>query len=188
MTDLNRPARLNRTLLVLTGLVLLAGGVFAVGTHFGRIPPLDPGATLVPGTATPPGWVWYAVAGGAVVVGLLVLRWLIAQPVRKPKSHTWRFGQDTGQTTLAASTAVDPFTAEVATYPGVHAAHATLGGTQDAPVLAAVLSAEQDGDLAAIRERITTEGLPRLRQALDLDELPTTIEFRFSAKAGSRIQ
>ncbi|WP_410584923.1 alkaline shock response membrane anchor protein AmaP [Amycolatopsis sp. lyj-108] len=188
MTDLNRPARLNRTLLVLTGLVLLAGGVFAVGTHFGRIPPLDPGATLVPGTAMPPGWVWYAVAGGAVVVGLLVLRWLIAQPVRKPKSHTWRFGQDTGQTTLAASTAVDPFTAEVATYPGVHAAHATLGGAQDAPVLAVVLSAEQDGDLAAIRERITTEGLPRLRQALDLDELPTTIEFRFSAKAGARLQ
>ncbi|RSM57112.1 alkaline shock response membrane anchor protein AmaP [Amycolatopsis sp. WAC 01376] len=187
MTDLNRPARLNRTLLVLTGLVLLAGGVFAVGTHFGRIPPLDPGATLVPGTAMPPGWVWYAVAGGAVVIGLLVLRWLIAQPVRKPKSHTWRFGQDTGQTTLAASTAVDPFTAEVATYPGVHAAHATLGGTQDAPVLAVVLSAEQDGDLAAIRERITTEGLPRLRQALDLDELPTTIEFRFSAKAGARL-
>ncbi|MFI9450156.1 alkaline shock response membrane anchor protein AmaP [Amycolatopsis sp. NPDC052450] len=188
MTDLNRPARLNRTLLVLTGLVLLAGGVFAVGTHFGRIPALDPGATLVPGTAMPSGWVWYAVAGGAVVVGLLALRWLIAQPVRKPKSHTWRFGQDTGQTTLAASTAVDPFTAEVATYPGVHTAHATLGGTQDAPVLAVVLSAEQDGDLAAIRERITAESLPRLRQALDLDELPTTIEFRFSAKAGARLQ
>ncbi|MFE6614404.1 alkaline shock response membrane anchor protein AmaP [Amycolatopsis sp. NPDC057786] len=188
MTDLNRPARLNRTLLVLTGIVLLAAGGFAVGTHFGRIPLLDPGATLVPGTAMPPGWVWYAVAGGAVVAGLLALRWLIAQPVRKPKSHTWRFDQDTGQTALAASTAVEPFTSEVATYPGVHAAHATLGGSQDAPVLAVVLSAEQDGDLAAIRERIADEGLPRLRQALDLAELPMTIEFRFSAKAGSRIQ
>ncbi|AIG75254.1 Conserved putative membrane protein [Amycolatopsis japonica] len=188
MTDLNRPARLNRTLLVLTGLVLIAGGGFAVGTHFGRIPVLDPGTTLVPGTAMPPAWVWYAVAGGAVLLGLLALRWLIAQPVRKPKSHTWRFEQDTGRTALAASTAVDPFTAEVATYSGVHAAHATLGGTQDAPVLAVVLSAEQDGDLAAIRERITEEGLPRLRQALDLDELPMTIEFRFSAKAGPRIR
>ncbi|WP_410599829.1 alkaline shock response membrane anchor protein AmaP [Amycolatopsis sp. lyj-90] len=188
MTDLNRPARLNRTLLVLTGLVLLAGGVFAVGTHFGRIPLLQPGTTLVPGTATPPGWAWYAVAGGAVVVGLLALRWLVAQPVRKPKTHTWRFEQDEGRTSLAASTAVEPFAAEVATYPGVHAAHATLGGTQDAPVLAVVLSAEQDGDLAAIRERIAEEGLPRLRQALDLGELPVTIEFRFSAKAGPRIQ
>ncbi|UUV30710.1 alkaline shock response membrane anchor protein AmaP [Amycolatopsis roodepoortensis] len=188
MTDLNRPARLNRTLLVLTGIVLLAVGGFAVGTHFGRIPLLDPGATLVPGTAMPPGWVWYAVAGAAVVVGLLALRWLIAQPVRKPKSHTWRFDQETGETSLAASAAVEPFTAEVATYPGVHAAHATLGGTQDAPVLAVVLSAEQDGDLAAIRERIADEGLPRLRQALDLAELPMTIEFRFSAKTGSRIQ
>lgn len=136
----------------------------------------------------PPGWVWYAVAGAAVVVGLLALRWLIAQPVRKPKSHTWRFDQETGSTALAASTAVEPFTAEVATYPGVHAAHATLGGSQDAPVLAVVLSAEQDGDLAAIRERIAAEGLPRLRQALDLAELPMTIEFRFTAKAEPRIQ
>ncbi|WP_181770939.1 Asp23/Gls24 family envelope stress response protein [Amycolatopsis pittospori] len=188
MTDLNRPARLNRTLLVLTGLVLLAGGLFAVGTHFGRIPLLEADTALVPGTAMPPGWAWYAVAGGALVVGLLTLRWLIAQPVRKPKSRTWRFDQDTGQTALAASTAVEPFTAEVGAYPGVHAAHATLGGTQDAPVLAVVLSAEQDGDLAAIRERVTGEGLPRLRQALDLEELPMTIEFRFSAKTGPRLQ
>ncbi|MFC9255255.1 Asp23/Gls24 family envelope stress response protein [Amycolatopsis thailandensis] len=187
MSDLNRPARLNRTLLILTGLVLIAGGAFAVGTHFGKVPLLARDATLVPGTAAPPGWVWYAVAGGAVVVGLLTLRWLVAQPVRKPKSRTWRFDQDTGQTALAASTAVEPFVTEVATYPGVHAAHATLGGTQDAPVLAVVLSAEQDGDLAAIRERVTEEGLPRLRQALDLGELPMTIEFRFSAKSGPRI-
>ncbi|MFC3453750.1 alkaline shock response membrane anchor protein AmaP [Amycolatopsis speibonae] len=187
MTDLNRPARLNRTLLVLTGLVLLAGGVFAVATHFGRIPLIEPGSALVPGTALPPGWAWYAVAGGAVVVGLLTLRWLIAQPARKPKSRTWRFEQDTGRTALAASTAVEPFVAEVAAYPGVHAAHATLGGPQDAPILAVVLSAEQDGDLAAIRERVTEEGLPRLRQALDLDELPTTIEFRFSTKTGPRL-
>ncbi len=188
MTDLNRPARLNRTLLILTGLVLLAAGLFAVGTHFGRIPLLGPDSALVPGTEPPPAWAWYVVAGVAVVAGLLALRWLVAQPVRKPKSRTWRFDQDAGQTSFAASTAVEPFAAEVADYPGVHSAHATLGGTQDAPVLAVVLSAEQHGDLAAIRERVTTEGLPRLRQALDLDELPMTIEFRFSAKAGSRIR
>lgn len=188
MTDLNRPARLNRTLLVLTGLALLAGGAFAVGTHFGRIPLLKPDMALVPGTAMPPTWAWYAVAGGAVVLGLLTLRWLIAQPVRKPKSRTWRFDEDAGNTTLAASTAVEPFTTELAAYPGVHDAHATLGGTQEAPVLALVLSAEQDADLTAVRERVTEEGLPRLRQALDLDTLPMTIEFRFSAQAGPRIR
>ncbi|WP_410651417.1 hypothetical protein [Amycolatopsis sp. cmx-4-54] len=26
-----------------------------------------------------------------VLLGLLVLRWLIAQQTRKPKTHTWRF-------------------------------------------------------------------------------------------------
>ncbi|EMD22700.1 hypothetical protein C791_8024 [Amycolatopsis azurea DSM 43854] len=72
------------------------------------------------------------------------------------------------------------------TYPGVHAAHATLAGTRDTPAVALVISAEQGGDLTEIRHRIDTDGLPRLCQALDLDTLPTTVEFRFSTKAGAR--
>ncbi|MEU0535774.1 alkaline shock response membrane anchor protein AmaP [Amycolatopsis tolypomycina] len=182
MTSLNRPARLNRALLALVGLVLLAAGGFAVATHFGAVRVLAPDSPLVPGTATPPTWTLYVTAAVAVVLGLLLLRWLLAQLARKPKSHTWRFESDphTGRTELAASTAIQPFTAEVATYPGVHAAHATLAGTRENPAVALVLSAEQDGDVAAIRDRIETEALPRLRTALDLDALPSTVEFRFS--------
>ncbi|OOC00880.1 hypothetical protein B0293_41125, partial [Amycolatopsis azurea DSM 43854] len=93
---------------------------------------------------------------------------------------------DAGRTELAASTAIEPFVSEVTTYPGVHAAHATLAGTRDTPAVALVISAEQGGDLTEIRHRIDTDGLPRLCQALDLDTLPTTVEFRFSTKAGAR--
>ncbi len=188
MTSFNRPARLNRTLLALIGLVLLAAGGFAVATHFGTLPVLAPDSPLVPGTGTPPTWALYAAAAVAIVLGLLLLRWLLAQPARKPKSHTWRFESDpgAGRTELAASTAIQPFLAEVTTYPGVHAAHATLAGTRENPAVALVLSAEQNGDVTAIRDRIEAEGLPRLRQALDLDALPTAVEFRFSAKTGAR--
>ncbi|MGW4057608.1 alkaline shock response membrane anchor protein AmaP [Amycolatopsis sp. NPDC004747] len=190
MSSLNRPARLNRTLLTLIGLLLLAAGGFAVATHFGKLRLLAADTPLVPGTARPPGWVWYVVAASAVIAGLLLLRWLAAQLARTPKTHTWRFGTepDRGTTELAPGTAVEPFLAEVRTYPGVHAAHATLTGSRDAPALVLVLGAEQDGELSTIRNRLDTHGLPRLRQALDLDTLPVTIEFRFTTSTGPRIR
>ncbi|MDQ3402333.1 MAG: alkaline shock response membrane anchor protein AmaP [Actinomycetota bacterium] len=188
MTNLNRPARLNRGLLATFGVILLAAGGFVVATHFGKLPILKPGSALVPGTDLPPTWVLYVTAAGAVVIGLLVLRWLAAQLTRKPKTHTWRFEQDPdhGRTELAASTAVAPFVNEVATYPGVHAAHGTLAGTRQAPTVVLVVSAEQEGDLTAIRRQIATVGLPRLCQALDVAKLPATVEFRFSTKSGAR--
>jgi len=188
MSSLNRPARLNRTVLGFFGLVLLAAGGFTIATHFGSLTLLDPDAPLAPGTAPPPTWVWYLVAVAAIVVGLLLLRWLAAQLARKPKTRTWRFEAEAGRghTELAAATAVAPFLAEVETYPGVHAAHATLAGTRENPALALVLTTRQDGEPTTIRERLETHGLPRLRQALDLDVLPVTIEFRFSTKTGAR--
>ncbi|SEF38435.1 hypothetical protein SAMN05421837_12166 [Amycolatopsis pretoriensis] len=190
MSSLNRPARLNRALLALIGLVLLATGGFAVATHFGKLRLLAPDTPLVPGTARPPGWVWYVVAASAVIAGLLLLRWLAAQLARKPKTHTWRFATepDRGTTDLAPGTAVEPFLSDVRTYPGVHAAHATLAGTREAPALALVLSATQEGDPSTIRDRLDTHGLPRLRQALDLETLPVTIEFRFTTRTGARIR
>jgi hypothetical protein len=188
MTGQNRPARLNRTLLALLGLLLLAAGGVAVAAHFGKLAALAPDAALVPGTGNPPTWALYVTAVAAIVLGLLVLRWLLAQLARRPKTHTWRFESDpdTGRTELAASTAVEPFVDEVTAYPGVRTAHATLAGAQDGPSLALVISTEQDGDLMEIRRRLDDEGLPRLRQALDLDDVPVSVEFRFSAKAGAR--
>lgn len=190
MTSLNRPARLNRTLLLLIGLVLLAAGGFALATHFGRVNLVQPESPLVPGTGTPPTWVLYVAAAAAVVLGLLVLRWLVAQLSRAPKTHTWRFDTEAGRgrTELAAGTAVEPFLGELAAYPGVHVAHATLGGPRETPVLALTVTVEQDGDPSAIRHRLDTVGLPRLRQALDLDTLPATLEFRFTPKSGARAQ
>ncbi|OLR91835.1 Asp23/Gls24 family envelope stress response protein [Actinokineospora bangkokensis] len=188
MTTHNRPARLNRGLLAVTGLVLAAAGAFALATHFRVLRVLDPGTTLVPGTQPPPTWVLYAVAAGAVVLGLLALRWLVAQLARAPKTHTWHLEADpgTGRTELPAKTAVEPLLAEVGAYPGVHAAHGTLTGTRANPAVVLRVTVEQDGDPADIRHRIETEGLPRLRQALDLDELPAGIEFRFSTSTGAR--
>jgi membrane protein YqaA with SNARE-associated domain len=189
MTSLNRPARLNRVLLAIIGLVLLAAGAFVVAAHFGRLPRVAKDSALVPSTANPPTWVLYVAAGAAVIIGLLCVRWLLAQLARKPRTRIWRFEQDPdrGRTELAASAAVGPFTNELRGYPGVGAATATLAGPRTAPTLALVITADQDGDLTEIRHRLDTNGLPRLCQALDLETLPVTVEFRFAARSGARV-
>lgn len=187
MTSLNRPSRLNRWLLGITGVALATGGGLAMAVSLGALP-VDPATTLVAGTDLPPTWVLYVVAAVAVVLALLCLRWLVAQLARKPKTHTWRIEDDAehGHTDLAARTATTPFTAEVAAYPGIHAAHADLSGLPHDPTLAVVVTTEHDADLTDIRHRLDTHGLPRLREALDLTTLPVTLEFRFTTKAGAR--
>ncbi|WP_410631215.1 alkaline shock response membrane anchor protein AmaP [Amycolatopsis sp. cmx-4-83] len=190
MTSLNRPARLNRVALFLLGLISLAAGGFALATHFGRLRVVDPSAPLVTGTAAPPTWALYVTAGTAVVLGLLMLRWMLAQLSPRPRTRAWRFDTEPihGRTELAADVAVAPFTAELRTYPGVHTARATLAGTREEPTLALVVSVTQDGDPTTIRERLDLDGLPRLRQALDLDDLPVVLEFRFTTGVGPRIR
>ncbi|WP_158889043.1 alkaline shock response membrane anchor protein AmaP [Amycolatopsis anabasis] len=188
MTSVNRPARLNRILLAITGLVLLAVGGFTLATHAGWLRMLDPDSPLVPGTEQPPTWVLYTATVVAVLVGLLCLRWLATQLARRPKTHTWRLEHDPdrGRTELAAATAVAPLIDEVGGYPGVHSARATLTGTQQAPALALVIATEHDADLTDIRQQLHTHALPRLRQALDLDTVAVTIEFRFTSHTGPR--
>jgi hypothetical protein len=188
MTNLTRPARLNRALLALVGIALLTAGGFTLATHLGGLRVLDPAAPLVPGTATPPTWALYTTATATVIGGLACLRWLAAQLDRGPRTHLWHLERDPihGYTNLAPSTATAPFTDEITTYPGVHTAHATLAGHQDAPTLVLIITAEQNADLTKIRHRLNTHGLPRLRQALDLASLPVTLEFRFTTKTGTR--
>lgn len=187
MTSLNRPARLNRCLLAITGVALVTGGGLAMATSLGMLP-TDPATPLAPGTDLPPTWTLYATAAVAVLLALLCLRWLAAQFARKPKTHTWRIEDDPehGHTELAARIATTPFTADAATYPGIHTAHADLTGTQHEPTLAVIVTTEHDANLTEILHRLDTHGLPRLRNALDLTSLPMTLEFRFTTKPGAR--
>lgn len=176
MSRANRPAGLNRALLVLLGIVLLAGSVLAVLAYFYR-----PGLRLLPEIGQPPAWTPAAVGAVGVVLGLLALRWLLAQFVRGPKTYVWQLNADTGTTRFKPTIAMMPFTDEITELSGVRAAYADLGGTRDSPTLAVVITAEPDADLRQIRQTLAVEAVPRLRQALDLDALPATVEFRFSS-------
>ncbi|SFA77046.1 hypothetical protein SAMN05216266_101326 [Amycolatopsis marina] len=188
MTSLNRPARLNRALLALIGALLLAGGVFVLFTHFGVLRVLDPADPLVPGTGAPPTWVYYVVAAGAVLLGLLALRWLLTQAARRPKTRTWELHQqpEQGSTRLDADVATGPLVAEIEAVSGVDWASASLSGERQDAVLYLVVGAERGANLGELRQRIEQDAVPRLRQALDLESLPSQVEFRLTNRAPAR--
>ncbi|SDH50320.1 hypothetical protein SAMN05216553_12520 [Lentzea fradiae] len=171
---------MNRVLLGLVGLVLLLGGGGALAVHFGVVPGVDRDTPLVPGTALPPTWVLVVVAAVAVVLALLCLRWLFGQIPRREVAE-WRWSEEAGDTRVTTAAVTEPFSEEVAAYPGVRKVEAELTGPHTAPNLALVVRAHGDADLRGIRRRIDDEGLPRLRQALEVRELPATVEFRLAS-------
>ncbi|SMD25937.1 hypothetical protein [Kibdelosporangium aridum] len=188
MSSLNRPARLNRWVLALCGIVLLIAGGLALSAHFGLLPWLPATSPLVAGTALPPTWVLILTAATAVLLGLLCLRWLAAQLIRRPKTTTWRLDTEPehGRTTLSADVAVAPLVSDITAYHGVHAVSAVLAGQQDNPTLVLTIRANHGTDLNAVRRQINQHGIPRLRQALDLPSLPVWTEFRYTSKTAPR--
>jgi hypothetical protein len=173
----NPPARLNRTLLALVGLLLLAAGAGGLAVGFGLLPAVDPNRPLVPAAIALAGWAPYAAVVGGVVLGLLVLRWLLAQAHRRPSGGVWELGGTALPTSAAAAAVAQDITA----YRGVSAATATLSGPPTAPTLHLDVAVATDASVAGLRHRIAAEALPRLRGALELDDLPAQLVLRLDA-------
>lgn len=194
MASANRPARLNRTLLFVIAVVLLAAAVLTLLVSFGVLADLgisSPAATdpLTPSSLSLPSWAAYLSVAAAAIVGLLCLRWLAAQAVRRPPTGLLRLETDPAQgtTRLDGSTAVDPLVEEIENYPGVHRASARLSGTISKPVLHLVIGTEDAADVIILRRRIDTEAIPRLRQALDLPSLPADLTIRLDDARSARL-
>lgn len=189
MASANRPARLNRTLLFVVAVVLLAAAAFALLTAFGVLPLLRRDQALTAPTLSLPTWASWVALVAAVVLGLLCLRWLLAQTLRQPKTGTWNLASDpsSGSTQIDAQTAVDPFVDEIENLPGVHRASARLSGTSSRPMLHVVIGTDDDADVPEVRRRIDAEAVPRLQQALDLATLPRDVLVRLDDARSARL-
>jgi hypothetical protein len=190
----NRPARLNRSLLTLIGLILLLAGAYAALRGLGVLTPLlgqSPQDPLLPPGVSAPGWLPAAAIALGVIVALLCLGWLLAQTrARAHRPGTWRFtdAAEQGSTAMASTAAAHAVAAEIETYTGVHTARAVLTGDRAHPQLHLNLAITEHAPVTEIRARIDDEALPRLRQALELDALPTEILLRLSGPVSSRAQ
>ena len=91
-----------------------------------------------------------AVAGVAIIIGLLALRWLIAQTIRRPASSSWQLSPDTrtGTTHIDSDAAARPLADEIEDYPGVRSASAHLTGPHQQPHLYLRVSADDHADIS----------------------------------------
>ncbi|TFV64140.1 alkaline shock response membrane anchor protein AmaP [Geodermatophilus sp. DF01-2] len=170
----------NRTVLALLGLLLLAAGGLGLALGFGAFgdgnQPLLPQA--VRDFADDQAWFWWAVAGGCLLLALLGLRWLLAQ------LHTDRVGRldlttddRDGLTTVHAGALTDAVEAEAESLRGVAGASARLLDQRGRRLTVAVDLADH-ADIAEIRRILEDRIVGHARQTIDDPDLPVDVELR----------
>lgn len=178
--------RVNRVLLGLLGLLLLAAGLTGLATGLGLVGPdrvrdrvIDAAVT----GATASGWFRGGLALAAAVVAVLALLWLVSQ-LRTDRVRNLDLEPDRsrGRTLLHTRAVSDAVTDEVEAYRGVSGAHAHVHGDAANPEL--VLRTVLDGRVAArdVAERVASDAVPHTRHALDAPDLPVRVEMRLATR------
>lgn len=179
----------NRTLLTLLGLLLLAAGglglaysagAFGAGEH-----PFVPQGLR--DLARDQGWFWWAVAGGCVLLALLGLWWLLAQ-LRTDRVGPLDLTTDErdGLTSLHADALTDAVEEETEQLRGVIGASARLRDRRGRRLVLQVDLAEY-ADIAEVRAGVEDRVVAHARQAIDDPDLPVDVELRPSvSRSGGR--
>ncbi|HEX2315903.1 MAG TPA: alkaline shock response membrane anchor protein AmaP [Thermomonospora sp.] len=186
-----RAAGINRFGLTLLGLLLLAGGGLALARSlgaFGDGPARDPLLTdrlrALPGDN---GWLWPAVAAGAVVLALLGLAWLLAQGRSERLADlSLERNRAEGDTRVSSDAVTSAIEHEIDSFPGVERTRARLLGTREHPRLVLNVAYGARADLGALRRFVANSAVARLREALDRDSLPTVVRLRMVDSEGRR--
>lgn len=172
----------NRTALIILGLLLLAAGVLGLVLSTGGFGERRAASAVVPRDlrtlAADSWWFWPALAVAALIVAYLGWRWLAAQ-VRTDRLRQLDVTGNPreGTTTVDASAVTGALTDEIEEIPGVSGAAAHLRG-HGAPRVDLVVDLTRRADVALVRQQLETEVVPRLRQALSAPELPVAIQLR----------
>lgn len=186
-----RATRGNRTGLTLLGVPLLLAGAAVLARSAG----LYGGSASTP--IYPPaaqryihghGWIWPAVAAASIVIGLICLRWLLVQARRDLLRHIRLDSQreahpGAGRTILPAAAVTDFVSDELADQPGVRRVTALLSGRSERPELWLRLTAAADIDPIRLREHLSDELLPSLRDALGQPDLPAYVRIHLTRGA-----
>lgn len=183
-----RVDRLNRAVLTLLGLALLATGAYGLARGYGAFGDIsahepvltDDVRSFVSRNA---GWFWPVAAMVSVLVAWLGLRWLVAQ-LHAPAVHRLPVRADgPGRTDLVAAGAAAALAADIEEYPGVRGARARVVGDDPSPEIDLTVDVGDDADVAVVRRRIEEHALARFRTALDLTEVRTRLHVRLAEPA-----
>jgi hypothetical protein len=185
----------NRFLLLLLGLLLIAGGVIGLLAAGGWLPLLEPGAIYQQSVdavnARPSLW-WTVIVVGALLLMLLglLLAWGQISPPRghhsTPRSVTIE-RTNRGRTTLDAAALARAATLDLRRIPNVTGGRARFDNFGRRPRLLASLDLEADADLAAVRQNLE-EVYGRLCRFLDVDRLQTSVRLRPTEREPTRVE
>lgn len=189
-----RTRRANRAALLLVGVILLLAGAAGFAAGLGAFGSSFATQHLLPSTTRGyadrnGSWFWPVVGLVGVVVALPALRWLAIQ-LRSNRIGQLDLVRDrhTGNTTVAARAVCDALAAEIAAYPGVDAAGAQLIGSPRHPTLLVRVRLDGRNEISDVRQRIETDGVPHLRQALDNADLPARVELTLPAREARAVR
>ncbi|MFA1547602.1 alkaline shock response membrane anchor protein AmaP [Actinomadura chokoriensis] len=184
---MDRPhARINRTGLLLLGVILAAAGGAGLARGVGAFGDGRASAPVLTGQARrfadDHAWFWPAVAAVAVVLALLGLAWMLTQ-LRSSRLQGLSLEPDDepGETRVEAKAITDALEAEIGEYPGVRRARALLIGSSKGAGLRLSIAYGQDADPAELRRRIQDDAVPRLCAALERESIPTVVRLRLTS-------
>ncbi|MGV9904857.1 alkaline shock response membrane anchor protein AmaP [Streptomyces sp. NPDC003388] len=191
-----RTGRVNRVLLFLLGLLLLAGGgsVLAVGLGV-RTPrrwlhagPHDDLLSAAERTRwRDAGWWWPAVIGGLAVLVLLALWWLAANLRRRRLAEVLVDTGDGEGALLRGPALASAVTEDAGRQPGVAHAEAVLTGRRTRPAVRAGLRLEPAADPAGALSEFTAGPLTRARESAGLASLRAEVRLRAVRHRAERV-
>ncbi|WP_131741448.1 alkaline shock response membrane anchor protein AmaP [Actinomadura roseirufa] len=179
-----RPARLNRTGLVLFGLLLALPGAAALARGLGAFGDGRASDTILDAQVRrwvdDHGWFWPAVTAAAIVLALLGLLWLVAQVRSRRLRDLTLEPEDAaeGSTHLSAKAVTDALEEEIGEYPGVQSVHGRLLGSSQRPRLRLNVAYDHRADLPDLRRRIEDDAVRHLCVALERDHISTVVRLR----------
>ncbi len=186
--------RTNRIVLLLVGLLLTVTGVAGLLAGSGAFGSAVADRTLAEnGLSRYVGdigrWFWPVAAAVALIMLLLVVRWLFTvlfstDRVRVLSLHTDRAAD---RTTLAGPAVARAVRDEIEGYRSVQSAKVWFIGKQEEPRLAVDVDADGDADLGALRDRIEHGALAHARHALDRPDLPIRLDLELTRQQPTRV-
>ncbi|MGI8870948.1 MAG: hypothetical protein ACR2F6_19425 [Mycobacteriales bacterium] len=188
----NRTNRLDRILLVLLGAVVLlagAGGVLlrlgVFGASWKHRPIIEQNTTDFFNRHE--SWLWWAIGGGALVIAVLAIYWLIVQ-LRTERIGNVDLGPAVdGENTLASSALADAVRREAENVEGVARARARLVHESAQPQLRLAVALREDADLGAVQRALDTDVLAHAREAIGRETLPTWLRVEVDATEAPRV-
>ncbi len=183
---------LNRTCLVILGILALAGGVLILLVASGTLHAMSPATVaaespVVTGalrTVFGPASVTAIVLVAGIVMGALGSSWILAQIPRRNAADRYRLHQDPASGTTVCETSVLASAVEnqINTLPGVVGSSALLRGTARDPDLTMKVTVNNRADIQDVLHSINTRVIPDLSTALETPLRRTGIQLEVSGR------